>query len=282
MKNLLLSLCLLSNLFARTQDVHYTPAQVERFAALGKLWGLVNYFHPSMGTGQIITDSLIVKNAASLIKDPSAANFKQATQNMLALLKDPGTRIAETKQDDSSMLFTSNPIRPVVHKMNDGIWYIAFPTASINEAGNLAIPGVMPNQWGEAKAIVLDIRNKSSVNMEGDYLFLYDALPLLKDALLGKKQLPDIYERTIYHNGFVPQTDGTANIYHSGWRTETKGTKSSAGSTGALRKPFMVVVNRYTSADLVKGFLALKATGVCKVIFEGTPADFYVWCAYFL
>jgi len=36
----------------------------------------------------------------------------------------------------------------------------------------------------------------------------------------------------------------------------------------------MVVVNNHTSPDLIKGFLALKATGVCKVIFEGTPADF--------
>jgi len=175
----MLSLCLLVNCFALAQAVHYHPAQIKRLAALGKLWGVVNYFHPSMGTGQIVTDSLIVKNAAFLIRDPSATTFKKAVQNLLALLNDPGTRILEKKQSDSSILFTSNPTRPVVHKMNDGIWYIALPTASINDPGNLAIPDVMPNQWMEAKAIVLDIRNKSSDNTEGDYLFLYEALPFL-------------------------------------------------------------------------------------------------------
>src|SRR4030095_6464447 len=74
----------------------YSDQEINRLADLGRLWGMVHYFHPKMGTGEINTDSLMLSPTASLIADPSAANFERCVKDMLDRLNDPSTQLLKT------------------------------------------------------------------------------------------------------------------------------------------------------------------------------------------
>ena len=52
---------------------NYTDAEISRLADLGKIWGILHNFHPSMARGSISTDDLVSDAAANLANDPSAA-----------------------------------------------------------------------------------------------------------------------------------------------------------------------------------------------------------------
>jgi len=142
---------LLSSAFtSESQKSTYSPAEIKRLADLGRIWGMVNYFHPAMGSGNINTASLIVPNAAALANDPSAANFKAVVGKMLGQLNDPFTKIAAPAKKDTAILHTTDG-RPAVHRLAAGYWYIALPTGAISAGDISDIPGIMPNQWDSAK-----------------------------------------------------------------------------------------------------------------------------------
>ena len=61
--------------------------------AIMENFGCVNLFHPEIAYGTINADSLFIDNISDLLKNPSAANFKNAVQKMIDRLHDPYTTI---------------------------------------------------------------------------------------------------------------------------------------------------------------------------------------------
>ena len=88
----------------------YSELEIKRLADLGRLWGMLHYFHPKMGTGEIATDSLVLSPAASLIADPSAANFERCVKDMLGRLNDPSTQLIKRPVDRSALLSSTDVV----------------------------------------------------------------------------------------------------------------------------------------------------------------------------
>jgi carboxyl-terminal processing protease len=250
-------------------QINYTPKEIERLADLGKLWGILHYFHPNMASGTIKTDSLIIRNAESLSKNPSAENFKRCVANMLAQLNDPSTSIENPETTSkSNKLFTPNSEKIAIHQLNGNIKYIAFPTAVVSSKKKLLDAGFDDAIWDNSNGIILDLRNQQNDWMS-DFNFTANLLPEIQARLLGKKKLPDLYVRSIFHNGFLSQADNNPNVYSAGWRTDSKN-NNKAGDAEKFDKPFLVVLNSNSSDELIRRFLLLKAAGVSKVIIEGS------------
>ncbi|MBC7868524.1 MAG: hypothetical protein H7X88_13395, partial [Gloeobacteraceae cyanobacterium ES-bin-316] len=274
MKKILLSIFAFASLSpAICQKQSYTPAELKRIADLGRIWGMVNYFHPAMGTGKINTGDLVVKYAEALAANPSAENFKVVVNKMLGMLNDPSTNLSAQARTDSALLFKSNKEDAAVHKLASGYWYIALPTLAVSNTNIMAIPGMLPDQWDTAKGIIMDLRNVIPKAFT-DYDFMFDALPLLQAKLAGNSPLPGAYERVVFHNGLVPQEDGENSVHYSGWKTITRATTATQvkmpGLSTPYNKPFAVVVNSGTSLDLLKRLLSLRAAGKCLVVYEGS------------
>ncbi len=278
MKKILLSLiattCLLT---AICQKTNYSPAEVKRLADLGRIWGMVHYFHPAMGSGNISTADLIVKNAEALAANPSEENFKRVANQMLSTLKDPATGIFESEKEDSFLLFKTAIQDAAVNRLASGYWYISLPTGAVSNANIMAIPGMMPAEWDSARGIILDLRNAVATTYI-DYDFLFDAMPLVQAKLAGNNILPEAFERVAYHNGMVPQENGENSTFYSGWRTITRKTTTAGATTSqagkVFNKPFAFVINTGTSIDLLKRLLTLRAAGKCLIIFEGSSHDY--------
>jgi carboxyl-terminal processing protease len=274
MKILIVSIALLVSTVCHPQK-KYSPAEIQRLGDYGKLWGALHYFHPLMGSGNINTDSVALSGLNGLINDASAAGFKTAINKMLAIVNDANTRINNNNSLQQSLLFTTAFNKTAIHKLPDSTWYIASPTAAVAEDDVTEKLSILPLQWSNAKAVILDIRN-ATINNNADFNFLYNAIPYYEKYLMGKTTAPEIFERVIYHNGFVQQNNGAANnVYNSGWRTINK--NNTAGAVYKKpAKPLAVVINSNTNYELIKVLQSFKLAGVCHLIFEGSMAAYPV------
>ena len=233
---------------------------------------MLHYFHPKMGTGEIATDSLILSPTASLIADPSAQNFERCVNDMLSRINDPSTQLQKKSISPSSLLFTPDPYKSAVHKLPNDIWYFAFPTAATKWDDPFSMPGLMASQWDSAKAIIFDLRNVNNPFEDGLDAFQY-YLPRFVANYLGIASLPEVFERSIYHNGFLSQGIRQFNGY-SGWKTTTTGGLPILPPIGKrFQKPLLIVLNSHSRFDFP---IALKAIGLCKIVFEGSEADYPV------
>lgn len=263
-------LVLLIGLFylSLTAQTTYTSKEIDRLVDLGKLWGILHYFHPNMASGAIKTDSLIIQNAESLSKNPSAENFKRCVANMLAQLNDPATGIEERETTHkSNLLFTYNQENIAIHHLQGNIKYIALPTTSASNKKKLTDVGIDATLWEHSSGIILDLRNKQNAWMS-DFDFMTNLLPEIQARLLGNKKLPDLFVRSIFHNGFLSQADNNPNVYSAGWKTDSKN-NNKPGDAKKFNKPFLVILNYTSNSELIERFLLLKAADVCKVVIEG-------------
>ncbi len=253
----------------------YTSHEVARFRDLGQLWGVLHYFNPKVNSGGAVTDSLALSAARTLIADPSANGFARAVEQMLTLLGDPGTGLLRKNDQQPSILFVGPGKPPRVIKLPDSTLLIAFPTLAADYIDDpAAIKGLLPSEWGDARALIFDLRNASDPGPYAEYSFLFDVMPLLTQAIAGSTLLPAMFERRVFHSGFVSQTSNTPNIYSSGWQLTAVPSNVSRGNQPPLNKPVTFVYNRFTSLDVVRQLSILRAAGLCKLVYEGNAASY--------
>ena len=252
---------------------NYTAAEISRLADLGKVWGILHNFHPSMARGTISTDSLVSDVAANLANDPSAANFKICLEKMFDKLKDPLTHVV-TDNNVPVKLLTGNDSLPTYHLLDDSVLYVAFPTSFGSRDSITRIDWLAPKQLEKYKAVVLDLRNAKEV-YDDDYYFMRNfGDSLLKNIISGPLPMaPYIYR---YQSGFIDQAYSmiNGNIYNAGWQTTASDRFMAAKKNSPWKGGIIMVVNKYISAQLMKYLLALKSAGYCKIIFDGDASDY--------
>ncbi|MET0465472.1 MAG: S41 family peptidase [Chitinophagaceae bacterium] len=247
-----------------------SAAEIRRFTDLGRLWGVLHYFNPTVNSGSVVTDSIALQPLRLLLADASANGFKKAIMQMLALTGDPDSRLVEQTTAAPSLLFSAEDAPPKVFNTIPDMLFISFPPLSANQLNDpSSIQGLMPAQWTTAKGIVIDIRSSKVAEPYTDAAFIYDVMPLITKALAGNKQLPSVFEKRIIHNGFVSQASSAPNIYNSGFQTTAAGNYSSPGNKAPMAKPVAIIYNRYTDIEVLKQLWVLRSAGLCKLIFEG-------------
>ena len=251
----------------------YTAIEINRIAELGKLWGILHNFHPSMARSIINTDSLVTDVAADLANDPSAANLKICLIKMLGRLQDPVTHVIE-KSDTPVKLFTTNDSIPSYRLLADSILYVAFPTNYAIRDTVVKLDWLQPKKLSLYKGVILDLR-KAKEDGYGEYMFMQNMGDLFFRSMLKKQlQLPTALFR--YQAGFGDQNNRTlsGNVYSAGWQTAAPDIIEPANETIIWRSPVVVVINRFVSGDLLQSLLALQMAGYCKIVFDGKPEEY--------
>jgi carboxyl-terminal processing protease len=267
MKRWLLAFALstLCPFFIAAQSRTYTSDEIDRFASLGKLWGMLHYFHPNVLNGTVLTDSLIVPAARSLAADASAANYKRVVAAMLAATADAETKLSQVSK---RVRLLTSPGKVSVLQLPGGFQYIALPS-DIANMEELTKTGFMDDSWRNANGTVLDLRKADyQIQDWSEEQFVAEFMPTISAALLGKKRLPELQERYAAHNGFVSQTKTTPNVYSTGWRS-TNFTDEMKGDGKGYGKPFVFVIHEQSNAQLIWLCLALEQAGVCQVVIDG-------------
>lgn len=265
------SLCLLFLLpvFAFAQRT-YTPDEINRLADLGRLWGILHYFHPAMADGSITTESLVVDNAASLANDPSAENFKKVVGNMLGKLNDPSTRIYIEPGKKEINLFTPRTDSLVIHRLPDGVLYIACPVSAIVNPNLFERKELAVSELVKSKGVIFDLRSKNGYSRNNDLRFTEAFAKKYLGSLVNEQGLKAVYDAYIQHDGFVSQMYRHGNIYGSGWKYRSDSDIYETDYTvQKLNVPIAFVVNGDRSTYMLTLSQSLQYAGKCAVIYEG-------------
>lgn len=264
-----IGLCLLA--FANLQaQKKFTSEEIGRIGDLGRIWGMVHYFHPSIGSGAVVTDSLVVDVAAKLASNPTAEVYKECLATMLNRLNDPSTSLLGGVKKGSVTIAQKNGTVIQSRVLPGNVLYVAMPSYFTSEAMAEKAMDLITH-FNDYNGLIFDLRNPDYSNYDESIGWEFSQIILLglTDELAGNKKIPALMERTGFYSGFMSQTNTNPNVYSCGWKTNVvRPEKQSKGA--AYNKPVLFVVSPFCNDEVITQVLQLKAAGVAKVVVEGT------------
>ncbi|WP_166664880.1 S41 family peptidase [Pedobacter metabolipauper] len=263
---------------------------LERISAYGKVWGVINYFHPEMGKGKLNGDSLFLKHLSYLPENPSAINFKRSVAGMLGELHDPQISITEKYTSTDEMKLTARK-QYAYHLLPGKQLYLALPQTAFAKGLNTdSILRRSPSQ-----KIVVDLRNADLNNDLGLKQYKRFVQPLIAGIIHDMMLLPT--ERSFFYKGlmrqdfpqdinlFDPDKDGNVDHLqvHNGLRNVSEGAyllPVDVENYSSYRYCF--IINRFTNINSVKAIMALRNRNRCLVVFDGPVPDYLYGTFYYM
>ena len=187
-----------SNCQEKTKENSRSETGLKRVSAYGKLWGVINYFHPAMGKGRLDGDSLFLKNLGHLDSDPSGANFKQSATNLLNGLNDPKSVIIETVSQTKAAI----PVARMdfnTSVLSGSRLYMSVPQTAFKK--QLQIDSIL--MGSSLNRVVVDLRCAELNNDLGIKQYKLFVQPLIAGMLDSIMVLPT--ERSFFYKGVMRQ-----------------------------------------------------------------------------
>ncbi|MCE7044337.1 S41 family peptidase [Dyadobacter sp. CY312] len=271
----------------RDQDSIQNPdsLKIARIADFGRLWGVVNYFHPAVGKGVLYPDSLVISNIGKLLDDPGTSGFKNAISALLSDLNDPYSAVIDSKD-----LATESPYTEPGLTLTSLASKSTYITASQNIFKNgLKLDSVLtPKLISSNHSFVIDLRNATIDNNAGLKQYTQFVQPLIGKLISKTLILPTA--RSFYYKGLMredfphdinilPQDqkgdiNGKLQV-HYGLKNISEGGYLLSNQDLSLRsKRFCFIVNRYVNVNTLKALLALRHRNLCSIIFQGEMPDY--------
>ncbi|MHA4894050.1 S41 family peptidase [Pedobacter sp. PWIIR3] len=262
---------------------------LQRIGAYGKLWGVLNYFHPVMGKGSVDGDSLFLKNIGQLLTDPSEANFKQSLDNLLIGVNDPQSVVITTANKDVGTVLTARNAFGVF-ALPGNLTYIALPQTAFNKF--LPLDSILLKS--RFKKVIVDLRSASINNDLGIKQYRLFVQPLIASMLNRSMILPT--ERSFFYKGLMRQDfpqdinlfdpDNYGNVAHLQVHQGLKNIAEGAYLLPEKAKKYSAdqycfVINRYTNVNSVKAVMALRNRGACRVVFDGRVPEYLYGTFYY-
>ena len=261
--------------------------QIARIADFGKVWGVINYFHPAAGKGILNTDSLVIANVEPLITNPTSVNFKRSLAAMFSMLADPYSGIIKKViPENKSTLHKSE--RSLIFKstLPSGELYLAAPQEVFQKqlTPDSLLSAILP-----FSSIIIDLRNRDKNDDFGLKQYTDFVQPLVGRMINRTLILPT--SRSFYYHGLIredfphdinilsPDEKGTINdrlqVYY-GLRNISEGSYLLPGASNISfsQKKFCFIVNKYVNINTLKALLALRNRNGCTLIFEGEMPEY--------
>jgi len=235
---------------------------VARLAAVGRVWGVVKYFHPAFLDRAVQWDSVTVEAIERIRRAQSTAEYGAAVSTMLEALRDPSTRVIpkeapasaspahwswgerwEVTGIDSTLVVSV----PNLDDFNVAIKTLTDATADVQRASR----------------IVFDLRgNEASEIGNAQFIFhdISDYLPIASVAAPSQR-------RRMY-SGFVPQQGTTSGGYWSGTYEQAGDVFTVANPNRSKRVVFLV----YPRSDIPPIAFALRGSGQGAIVVDGSTS----------
>lgn len=271
----------------RDQDSTQNPdsLKIARIADFGRVWGVINYFHPTVGKGVLTPDSLLILNIGRLLDDPSATGFKNAISALFSDLNDPRSAVTGKKDPISDSPHTEPGLT---------LTPLASKSTYITASQHIFKKGLMLDSVLTAKLIssnrcfIIDLRNAAIDNNTGLKQYTQFVQPLIGKLINRTLILPT--SRSFYYKGLMredfphdinilPQDkkgdiNGSLQV-HYGLKNISEGGYLLSNQDLSLKsKRFCFIVNRYVNVNTLKALLALRHRNLCNIIFQGEMPDY--------
>jgi C-terminal processing protease CtpA/Prc len=232
---------------------------VARLAALGRLWGVVKYFHPAFLERDVPWDSATIVAIDRIRKAKSTEEYREAVSTMLARLGDPTTNVTRKGAPSAApggttgarhweVAGTESTLVVSVPDINDYV-------AAIRTLAN-AVPDVQ-----RASSIIFDLRGSQPEELGNSPFIFHDI-----NAYLPASSVAAPSQRRRMHSGFVPQSGATSGGYWSG-------TYEQAGDVISISKPNplrRIIFLASSWSDIPPVAFALRGNGQGAIVVDGS------------
>ena len=129
---------------------------VSRLRVLGRVWGDVKYFHPSLAYRDVDWDGALVASVPFALAASSESEFVAAVDRMLEALEDPVTTVVPK----TSYVPVPQSVDPSWSSTTDGILVLSIPDANglTTQTGHKKMQS-LGQDLGKARAVLLDLRS---------------------------------------------------------------------------------------------------------------------------
>ncbi|MFW6089848.1 MAG: S41 family peptidase [Gemmatimonadota bacterium] len=244
---------------ARVDD----PVVVARLDGLSRLWGQVEYFHPSLAyRTDVDWDAALASAVPAVLRADSDEEYAAALQRMLTVLDDPFTRIEAP--DASSDLIDASAAQWTTE---DGILVVRVGSYyDLAGADTRAVLDAAGEALSSARAVILDLRSPGPTDPWARSQLEAWVGPFER-RLTGAPLQPAAERRRVYY-GFPSFGPFSSGQYRSGLLTIARAGVSPAG--GAKTLPSVVLLNRYSAP--LPATVPSQAAGAALIVFDGDPS----------
>ena len=247
-----------------------SETQVQRLAALGRVWGVVKFFHPYLAYRRIDWDGALIKAIPRVRGASTAAEFRAAVESMLSVLGDPATTasvatLAAAADSGSGPEVNDDPV-----KVMDGMVVVRVSILDLLMASDrtrgLETRQRLTTELDKARSVTLDCRADRAIDAYRSFTFSRTLGSLMEEVLSEPVTLAA--HRFRLHSGYPPAGGQTSGGYFS-----TLSTEAPARIPGRRKKGpklnIAIITNRYTPSnpELLGG---IQAAGAAVIVQHGS------------
>ncbi|MFY0563981.1 S41 family peptidase [Archangium lansingense] len=217
-----------------------TPELVEatpdaRLAALCRVWGAVEHFHPALPSRDIDWDAALVETAPRVMEARSPEALSETLQGMLGGLGDPVTRVARQAPSTPAPSAGSTPLS---RQVGDVLVVDLDRRYGNFQELYMAVSSLGP-ELAKARRVVVDLRASGA----DEAIWMDQALGFLTGAL-PSEPVTGPGERYLQHSGYRIQFGATSGGY--GTTMDLKLAEGFASAPGAPKRSVAFLVNART------------------------------------
>jgi C-terminal processing protease CtpA/Prc len=233
--------------------------RVARLTALGRLFGVVRYFHPAFLERDVPWDSAVVATIDAVNAARNRDDYQGAIGRLLASLHDNASRLVATEQTATPQS-AGNPSKRWEIAGADSTLIIALPAFADFPGVSRLLSEAAPDVR-RAPAIVFDLRGPPTDD-PGNASFAFQGI----QGLLPTASVQPPAQRFRMHSGFAPQLGGTSGGYWSGTYEKVGVTIPVTTTNRARRTVFLVS----PGSDIPDVAFALRSAGQGGIVVEAT------------
>lgn len=249
-------------------QVDQDSIRIERLAALGKLYGVVKFFHPYLVYKDIDWDSAVVAAVPDVGAAVTPEEYGMAIQDLLNVLGDPATRLTRVQPPAKP---TEGERHPVSDWTEDSVLVVTIRKYAALADFYHAIEELQAigDRALTAPGVLFDLRAADPPGQSERGL-----LPLLFNwSGLNEKLSPASLvapgQRGRMHSGFAPEAGGSSGGYYSAFYVIDG--ERFAPSEDVEEKPIVFLINE--ESDLPAIAVSLQADGKAQIVAEGRASD---------
>lgn len=242
-----------------------STTSLERVTHVARLWGEVRYLHPYLAYKDIDWDAALVAALPRIREASTTDAYREAVQQMLAVLEDPVTRVQpnETRPAAAPVRASAAGVHRVVEP---GVVLVDFSrlSASMNLGDLRRLTAEISGELTRAAAVVLDLRMRGVADEEAASFLAGYLFESLASALVPSRlQAPT--QRYVSHSGYRPQGTGTG--YSSSFVVLAAETFDPPAPPRATVPRVALLFDEGSRVPPLA--LALRAGGVARIVTEG-------------
>ena len=260
----LFSCCLIMLLIAAAPALAQAPnadadkTRIERLAALGRLWGAVNYFHPFLAYKEIDWDAALIAAIPKVSAAKSTEEYRAAIDGLLATLGDPATF---TAVEPAPAAVTPTPAEQPARVVNGMLVVTCQSMGELVLRSGTAIKSITDYLAVNPKGVIFDCRTtRAGADWQTRFSYRF-AIDLVDQLVSGTVTFATYRDRQ--HSGYAPQSGATTGGYWSAFVT------GAPGGFEGLRKesvPLAFIVDAGTPA--LEKIVGLQAAKLARIVEE--------------